>query len=72
MAEPPVVMFGRSNRDNRWWAVLPSERLVHGDNVTELLDRVDEAMAREAPGRPFALSLDSSGILGLTAQPGRA
>ncbi len=61
MAKPPSVFFGPSGRGDRWWALLPTSTELHAPNASVLISDVERAMARDTPGRPFALVLDLYG-----------
>jgi hypothetical protein len=61
MAQPATVIFGPSGRADRWWALLPSTTALHADTVTHLISDVEQAMARDQPGRPFTFVLDLHG-----------
>jgi hypothetical protein len=61
MAEPPVVVFGPRRADGGWWALLPSAEILDRASVTDLLTAIEQAMAVDHPGRPFALVLDPDG-----------
>lgn len=61
MTKPPSVFFGPSGRTDRWWALLPTSTALHAPNASALISDVERAMARDKPGRPFALVLDLYG-----------
>jgi len=60
-AMPPVVAFGPSPADSRWWALLPSAQILRQDRLTDLLSAVELAMSAAHPGQPFAFCLDPTG-----------
>ncbi|ONH29121.1 hypothetical protein [Pseudofrankia asymbiotica] len=62
MIEPPVIAFGPAETGGTWWAVLPSDRVLRSDRLTDLLATVERTMATDHPGRPFALQLDPTGM----------
>jgi hypothetical protein len=57
MPEPPIIPFGRAKNGKTWWALLPSSDIVRRDGLTPLLAAVEDAMARDHPGRPFSFWL---------------